>query len=280
MAIVTILPQDNLRHIVRHFWYLTMPDLSDEAETYKILSDGSPGIIFQHTEGHSSVFDVEGNPLPVFFLYGQSTLPCINHIKGASFIFGINLQPAAFRELGRMNTSELTNCIVDAEYFFSGSFKDELMNTSDAGHIVRLFGEELVNHISKKYKPDVLIDESLNLIKKKLTEVNSDMLSSHLYISKRQLQRRFKEFVGVPPETYIRIIKFQKSICLLNHRNYTKLGDVGYRLNYADQSHFIRDFKMFSGYTPKEFIKVSTHQQPFYSNNNRQFEPLRILRSY
>jgi AraC-like DNA-binding protein len=32
------------------------------------------------------------------------------------------------------------------------------------------------------------------------------------------------------------------------------LTEYAYRNGYFDQSHFIRDFKTYSGYTPKEFV--------------------------
>jgi len=41
-----------------------------------------------------------------------------------------------------------------------------------------------------------------------------------------------------------------------------KLSDVAYENGYADQSHFIRSFREFTGYTPSQY-----QQQPYHTFN-------------
>lgn len=277
MAIITIEPRDELKHVIRQFWYTSLQSPSRSSDAFRILSDGAPGIIFQHCNGRSSVLSADGSPLPISFVYGQSTSPCINQIADDSFIFGVNFHPTAFKSLFSMDTSELTDSILDTEYLFPRQFNDQLLNTPDPKDVIQLFSERLSQQIVK-YKQDKVIDTSISLIMQKTTEIDSEVLSSYFNISRRQFQRRFKEYAGVSPENYIRIIKFQKSIHLLQNKQYDKLSDIGYGLNYADQSHFGREFKLFSGYTPKEFLKSITTPQPFLQKSNCSLMPLRIVK--
>jgi len=39
----------------------------------------------------------------------------------------------------------------------------------------------------------------------------------------------------------------------LTQKNFTKLTDIVYKNGYADQSHFVKVFKSFTGKTPKAF---------------------------
>ncbi len=277
MAIVTIEPPNELKQVIRQFWYTSVGNSNENTETYKILPDGAPGLIFQHSNGNSSVFDKDHSRLPTSFVYGQITNTCINHIEGTPFILGVNFQASALRTLFSINASELTNSFINTEYFLSKQFNDQLLNTSNPHNIIQLLSEKLSQHLSK-HKKDKIIDESIFQIMQKTIEIDSKILSSYFNISRRQFQRRFKESVGVSPETYLRIIKFQKSIHLLRNKQYDKLSDISYEFNYADQSHFNREFKMFSGFKPKEFLKKNETQQPFYQNNKQLFEPLRIVR--
>jgi AraC-type DNA-binding domain-containing proteins len=64
--------------------------------------------------------------------------------------------------------------------------------------------------------------------------------------------------VGVTPQFYIRVRRFNESVRLMDTKRYERLGDVAHALNYHDQSHFIRDIKQFSGITPRSISqKVS-----------------------
>ncbi len=276
MNLVTIKPQGNLKQVIKKFWYTSIQNTNGQPETYHIIGDGAPGIIFQHSNGHSAVLDTDGLSLPLSFAYGQSTKPCKNKIADNSFIFGVNFQPTALKTLFEVDTSELTNELLDIELLFSRQFNEQILNTSTPKDIVQLFEEKFSEHLSKKRQNNI-VDGSLRLITQNIIDIEPKMLSSSFHLSKRQIQRKFKEYTGVCPETYIRIVKFQRAIHLLKNRQYHKLSDIGYGLNYADQSHFNREFKLFSGFTPKDFVKTMSIAQPFI-NTSSAFEPIRIVK--
>ena len=77
-----------------------------------------------------------------------------------------------------------------------------------------------------------------------------------LNVSERQFERRFIRSVGVSPHQYIRIARFQEAVRLIKINRFERLSDVAYDLNYADQSHFIKDVKAFSAYTPTELVRT------------------------
>ena len=276
MNLVTVKPQENLKQIVKEFWYTNIQMSNGQYETYQIIGDGTTGIIFQHFNGRSAVLNAEDSPLPISFAYGQNTQPCKNKIVANSFVFGINFQPTAFRTLFNIDTSEITNAVLDAEHLFSRQFNDQILNTTHPQKIIHLF-EEKLSKILYGQKQNFIIDKCTQLIMHNVTDIEPKMLSSSFHLSTRQIQRKFKEYTGVCLQTYIRIAKFQRAVHLLRNKQYQKLSDIGYGLNYADQSHFNREFKLFSGYTPKAFIETITTSQPFIKNNSL-FESLRIIR--
>ncbi len=70
-------------------------------------------------------------------------------------------------------------------------------------------------------------------------------------LSQKQFGRVFNSLVGMMPKEYARIVRFQKSIWML--QNHCKdYAEIAYCCGYSDQSHFIRDFRRFSGVTPSQ----------------------------
>ncbi len=84
-------------------------------------------------------------------------------------------------------------------------------------------------------------------------------LSSIACLSKKQFERLFHSFVGINPKEYSRIVRFQKALAQMQHQAGKELNQaqIAYTSGYADQSHFIREFKNFCGYTPLSLLKVS-----------------------
>lgn len=57
----------------------------------------------------------------------------------------------------------------------------------------------------------------------------------------------------MPPKKYLRILRFEKTIEMLNNVNGINLSGIAYDFGYADQSHFNKEFKDFSGFSPQAF---------------------------
>ncbi|WP_431216437.1 helix-turn-helix domain-containing protein [Puia sp. P3] len=80
--------------------------------------------------------------------------------------------------------------------------------------------------------------------------------------SERSLERLFITHVGITPVMYSRIIRFQSAITLIRHGRSRSLTDIAHTLEYFDQSHFIRDFKLFSGVTPTTYVRKAIEHMP------------------
>jgi AraC-like DNA-binding protein len=66
-------------------------------------------------------------------------------------------------------------------------------------------------------------------------------------ISRRQFERRFRDQVGLSPNLFGRIVRFQHAFAALTHE---PGASVAARLGFADQAHLVREVRRFSGRTP------------------------------
>ena len=80
-------------------------------------------------------------------------------------------------------------------------------------------------------------------------------LAQGQYVSERHLNRMFKQWIGLSPKEFTRIIRFQNAfgnVFLADNVNWSSLAMES---GYHDQAHFINEFKVFTGITPTRVNK-------------------------
>ncbi len=97
------------------------------------------------------------------------------------------------------------------------------------------------------------MQDFLTVLHRHVSDYKVAYLVTQYNISERQLERKFNEEVGLPPKTFLRILRFERAYRLLRESTYEKLSDIAYDLGYADQSHFIRDFRASAGFMPRVY---------------------------
>jgi len=97
-------------------------------------------------------------------------------------------------------------------------------------------------------------------------------LAERFNLSSRQLQRQFQHVVGVSPKALARAIRFEEIRKRLMFDPGQSLTDLAQEFGYADQAHFIRDFKEFADRTPGEFARdMRVIQDIFHDHDNVVF---------
>ncbi len=112
--------------------------------------------------------------------------------------------------------------------------------------------------LEKRYREDFLPSESLMHIVRLLRDNPASKLADIVDSfsgTQKHLIDRFKKFVGLTPKTYQRILRFNDILVQMNAEVPISWAEIADRCGYSDQSHFIREFKHFSGFNPQEFIR-------------------------
>ncbi|MDB5134597.1 MAG: Helix-turn-helix protein [Mucilaginibacter sp.] len=81
---------------------------------------------------------------------------------------------------------------------------------------------------------------------------NIHSVAARYGISSRYLQKLFVSYSGLSPGLFSKIARFQQSVQLLTQKDLS-LTIIAYRCGYYDQSHFIKDFRSFTGTAPSHF---------------------------
>jgi AraC-like DNA-binding protein len=81
--------------------------------------------------------------------------------------------------------------------------------------------------------------------------VTVDALARDIGLGSRQLERLFRDAVGLSPKTLARLVRFQAALRACEAG--VPLASAGFAAGYADQAHFAREFRRVAGITPSAF---------------------------
>ena len=121
-------------------------------------------------------------------------------------------------------------------------------------HRIKIIEQFLLSRI-RDIKADKLITEAVTLIYQSKGAIRIKELNEQLFISQSAFEKRFRKVVGTTPKKFASIIRFNAALDSLNKAR--SLTELCYENNFFDQSHFIREFKLFTGQSPESFFSGS-----------------------
>lgn len=257
MNYYTIAPPPSLANHVRFFWVLE----SDEPYTHRNMADGCAEIFFHY----NGIFDEIGNDNTRAQSVSAGIQGPSSHFRrfiiNKSFgMFGIYFYPFAVKQLFSLPVTLVSNQIHDLKIFLGNEgaiLEERIMIANNTTERVKIMIEFLERKLIKNNSPIHPVCNAITQIIRSKGCLGINELSSQYCLSIRQFERRFKELAGFSPKLYARIIRFQSATIEYGDKN-KSLTNIAYHYGYYDQSHFINDFKGFSGLHPKAYFSGST----------------------
>ena len=100
---------------------------------------------------------------------------------------------------------------------------------------------------------DPVTEAAAAQIRKRHGAVRMEELARVMGMSLSALERRFRKTVGASPRKFASIVRMRHVLRL--QRAGGSLTEIAHRAGYCDQSHFIKDFKSFTGLAPESFFE-------------------------
>jgi len=251
--------QGALARFVDYFWTFDSRP-GDTNRTLKMFATGVSGVLFQHHEGQPALGATpDGHPAgrggcPTSFVYGKRTRPTRTFANGPFALTGVVLKPQGLNTLFKIEPASLSDGSARLNEFCRENIADQLLNAASSHERIVILRRFLRQRAETAASDDLLVAESLQLIRQRLPSIKVRHLLKALHVSERQFERRFSRAIGVSPHHYIRIVRFRKAMRLMKAHQFHRLSDLAYDLSYVDQSHFIKDSKAFSGCTPGRLV--------------------------
>lgn len=257
-----ILPApDFLKNHIHYFWVWEHAADDASPQIFRPVADGHPGLIFQASDNNVFRYS-NGERYSSLFVYGQTVQHRELHAQGNFKAWGICFKPNALKSLFGLDADELTDSCAPLTHLFPQrgfSLPQELQDLPSATlQIERMTGFLQQQLQKEKPKSATNTEHALAQLLHSKGHVSLKALQDSLRLSERALERKFRQEVGISPKLFSRICRFQASLQQLKSGQYDKLSDIAFENGYADQSHFIRVFREFSGFTPEEYRKQTS----------------------
>jgi AraC-like DNA-binding protein len=190
-------------------------------------------------------------------LMGLETFPEQRFVSPKALTFSISFKPLAIEYILQTSIAGILNSALnlpdDFWNFTTNDLKDfDAFSKKATQKIKQLLPKEIDERKRKLFE----------LIYASKGEMSVKELSEKVFWSSRQINRYFTQQFGLSLKAYCTILRFRASL------EHIAKGKLFPELNFADQTHFIKEIKKFSGVVPKELSK----------NKNDRFVLLSVLK--
>ena len=261
-------PCKELQPYVRYYWIFK----SNQPLNTLTFPIGCPQIIF-HKQTPLYIPELKAAQSE-FTISGQVNYPSHLYADGNVEMIVVVFQPCSLKAFLNLPISLLHNQEVsgyDLESKYLKQLAAQIFDCENTNLCIAIIEQWLLSQIA-----DVLTSRTAYNINRitaaikrlfVMPAISVTELASITCLGKKQFERLFNELVGANPKEYARIVRFQKSLKLLQHCSEdTNQAQLAYQCGYADQSHFIREFKQFSGYTPLSLLNVCKPYSDLFNN--------------
>ena len=244
-------PCEALKPYIRCFWGSRRAATRAEngaGEMDIVILDTCMDIIFHvdftHNHISSSFFGIDDRTFAVPY----------DGEKNIFFVFAVRFYPWGAALFAEESLRETKNAFFDADCHFSTVKREMeryLFDVSDICQLIPVAEKILLNRLNERHQNQTVFQAVARILEKR-GNLSAAALGQEIFVSSRQLQRLFLEYIGVAPKSIASMVRYQYIWNeLLQDKNFNK-ADAALRYGYTDQAHLCHDFKKYHSMNMEE----------------------------
>ena len=236
-------PSPDLAFFVEHFWIVTWNLRGQEPYLQENLPHPSVNLTIEPGQAR---------------ITGVVTGRFSYLLKDAGWVFGVKFRPGAFYPFVNAPVAQLTDRSLPLPDIFgaAGAALEQAMRAAadDQAAIGQM--EAFLRQRSPVRDEQVaLVNQIVTLVMAERTVTRVDDIVRRFDLNKRTLQRLFSRYVGVSPKWVIMRYRLHEAAERLAGGEVADWRELAFALGYADQAHFIKDFRAIVGSAPAEYAR-------------------------
>ncbi|MGI0465594.1 DUF6597 domain-containing transcriptional factor [Serratia marcescens] len=249
-------PSKDLASFVKFFWTLEVSP-EESAEKQRIVPDGCIELAFilgDDIKRYTSENDYIIQPRAM--VLGQTLAPFYVQPTGYVHTFAASFFPYGFFSFVSAPIKSLRDKETSIYELFEHSearqLEESIIKASSTSERIEILETFLFSRISDHLTIEHILKATVEILFSNNGSISINEITNSDHSKKRQLERRFMDIIGVSPKQLSRVVRLQTALKLLINLE-ESLTHIAYESNYYDQSHFIKDFKEFTGVRPSDF---------------------------
>jgi AraC-like DNA-binding protein len=240
------------------YWrYFPSPDLAPFIEHYWTIEWNLPEPALRETLPYPSAHIILEPG--VADLGGVHTRKFSRVLQGSSRVLGAKFFPGGLHAFVNQPVSAFTDRVLPLHEIFGDTAKN--LDGRALAHTDHQAAIGVVETFLRGIDPRA--DDNLERVKAIAARIASDreirtveQLAAEFGIGMRTLQRLFSDYAGVSPKWMIRRYRLQEAAERMAAATALDWAQTALDLGYADQAHFVRDFKRLIGKSPADYFKA------------------------
>lgn len=249
-----------LKNYIKFFWEFRVDHLN---LNHKLIPQRNINLRFNLSDtSHILSLNGKDHLLEKVYFSGLHDHYSNAHLKlsGKVHTLGICFFPEGFFPFIKIPVSEFKNQSLggfEVGINWTKTIFDRLKNVTDVRARLDIIEKELVLILIHNTDSPERFQKIFKALKNSENSLQINDFCRQNNICIRNLERMYNKYVGVPASTYSTLNRFHTSLNRLLYKDFSKLSDLAYDHGYFDQMHFIKDFKRFTGNTPRSFVNLN-----------------------
>lgn len=254
----TFLPNIKLQKFVKSYWLIDYEKITtNKIEEKIILPYDNVCLLFVINNRSEKIYNSTNSLKNGIYVCPPSMDKHSLDLNESLYYIDVSLNPGVFYKLFGIPVYELEDKIYEINELslkFDLSIIDRLYELKNNTTATINYLDNYLFKIFEDFENDSMLMNIYDLTKNH--NLNNFYQQNRLSI--RQVQRKVKEFTGMNPKSIERINRFYSTLKLIkSNNNIINFGEIAIENDFYDQSSFIKEFKFFTGVTPKLFINNS-----------------------
>jgi len=236
-------PPPELAEILEHCWSVRWDLRGREPHLQHTLSNASVHLVFEL--GRSRIQGV---------VTGRFT----RLLEGRGQVFGAKFRPAGFHPFLGSSLAALADRTVAVSSVFGPdgeALVEGMLGLERESRMAEVVTAFLLDRLPPPDPTVATVNQVAALIVADREITRVDDLVDRVGMSKRTLQRLFREYVGVSPKWVIQRYRLHEAAERLEDGHDVDLAALALDLGYFDQAHFARDFRAIVGRPPATYAR-------------------------